>query len=338
MLDILRLLMGANPGLLPQDPNGGPAPLPVPGVSPSPLNNQSVPPPPAAPQGEPDIVVGGNPIDKPKVHPLFGGGLFSTGRTGGNILGILGDAFRAQAGLDPMYAPKLQQARDAEALQNFQSDPTASLDKYLMTNPDKAVGAINTYQDNDRANRATTAVLRDKDLDYENAMRGRVGSMLYAANEKTFPQVLARAQAYADSKGLNIKLPQTWDEAQAWAREDVPVKDQIAGDALAAYRADTTADRRAANEARAAYYRSNVAERRGYHSGVLRNNDPNAKPPTPTTVLGNVQEKVRTQGYDKLTPGEKKLYDDSRTGKSSSKGNGIAYSVDPTTGKITFKK
>ena len=342
-MDILRLLMGGlNPGFLPQDQNGGAAPLPVPGAAPSPLNTQAIPPAPApADAAGPDIVVGGNPIDKPKLHPLFGGGLFQTGKTGGNILGILGDALRAQAGLDPMYAPKLQQAREGEALQNFQSDPTGALDKFLLVNPEKALGAINTNQDNDRANRATTAVLRDKDLDYENAIRGRAGSMLYAANEKTFPQLRAQAEAYLKSKGItDVQLPNTWEEAQGWARGEVPVDKQMNADATADYRDQMLDVRRADSAARAAYYKSNVAERRGYHQGQLRNNDPTAKPPTPTTVLGRIQNKVATEGLPSLTPGERKIYDDSFVGKSKPGGgaSGIKVVRDPVTGKMTITK
>lgn len=342
--DILRLLMGAhNPGLLPQGQDGAAPGLPVPpGATPpppaAPLNNQNLPTDPSA--AGPDIVIGGQPIDPAKVRSGILGGTFGVGRTGGNILGLLGDAFLTQAGRDPQYAPRLQQAREAEALQNYQSDPTGALDKFLAVNPEKALGAINTNQDNQRADKATNAILRDKDQGYEDAIRSRASSMLYSANEKTWPAVRAQALAYAKSKGIELDIPETWEGAQQWAQSDVPVKDRMSNDATAAYRAATLDQRARDSAAREAYYKSNVAERRGYHEGVIANNRPSAKPPTPTTVLGSVQAKVQKSGLASLSPGERQIYDDSFKGKTGSKGSTTGPRIvrDPVTGAVSFAK
>lgn len=232
---------------------GGAVPSPVPGA---------VPPQPQVPDPGQDITVAGTPIAPSPYHQgLVRKGFFSAGKTGGNILGAIGDAFLTQAGRAPQYAPKLQQIREADALENYGSDPTGALDRLMMVNPSEAVKGYDTYTDNKRLDTAAGERTRGADLDYENAVRGRVGSMLYASNAKTYPQMLARARAYAQSKGVDLgDLPETFDDAQAWARGDVPVGSQIQLNDMRDYRAQSNAVREQTAASRDRYYTGRLAQ------------------------------------------------------------------------------
>jgi hypothetical protein len=223
----------------------------------------------AAPQEpeQPDIVVPGNDLPRPKRRlGLVHGGTFQMGRTGGNILGLLGDAFRAQAGLDPAYAPRLQQARDSEALENYSSDPLAALQQLTMTNPGAALPAFNQYYDNQRQDKATNSLIADRTDAREDSARNAAASILYASNEKTFPAALARAKAFAERRGVDTSdFPSTFEDAKSWGRGSVPVDKQENLDALTEYRTSETARKAAADAARDRYYNSNVGERRRHN-------------------------------------------------------------------------
>lgn len=221
----------------------------------------NTPPSPVDP-GQPDIQVNNTSLPDPTRRlGLVHGGTFQIGHTGGNILGLIGDALRGQAGLDPMYAPRVQTARDAEALQNFSTDPLAALQKLTMTNPGAALPAFNQYYDNQRADKATNTAVRDKDAEYEDKANDAVGAMLYGANEKTFPQVLARAKAFAARRGIDVsELPGTWDDAKSWALGRVPVDKQEGIEGLNAYRDASVDARNAATAARDKYYNGRLSQ------------------------------------------------------------------------------
>lgn len=253
LLPQIAALLG-NPQALAQM-QGGAAPSPVPGA---------VPPSPQPDPGQ-DITVTGSPIAPSRFKDRQGllanifPKAFATGSTGGNILGAFKDAFLTQAGRDPIYAPKLLQQRESEALENYNTDPTGALDKLMMVDPGAAMKGYNTYYDNQRLNTAAGERTRASDMDYEGAVRGRIGSMLYASNAKTYPTMLARARAYAQSKGVDVgDLPETFEDAQRWALGDVPVGTQVQLQDMRDYRTAT-------NNIRA----TNAANRNAYNQGRL---------------------------------------------------------------------
>lgn len=85
--------------------------------------------------------------------------------------------------------------------------------------------------------------------------------MLYASNAKTYPQMLARARAYAQAKGVDLgDLPETFDDAQAWARGDVPVGSQIQLQDMRDYRDAIIGARNAATAARNQYYQGRLGQ------------------------------------------------------------------------------
>lgn len=217
-----------------------------------------------------DIVVPGGALPEPKRRlGLVHGGTFQIGRTGGNILGLLGDAFRAQAGLDPSYGPRLQQARDSEALENYSSDPLTALQKLTMTSPGAALAGFNQYYDNRRADKTASSLDQDRNDEREDKTRNAAASFIYAANEKTFPQALARAKAFLQSRGGDASdLPTTFEDAKAWASGSVPVGTQQNLAALTDYRTTETARKAAADAARDRYYNSTTGERRRHNQAA----------------------------------------------------------------------
>lgn len=70
------------------------------------------------------------------------GGAFGVGHPLGNFLGILGDALRAQHGLEPVYQPRLQQQRTQSALQNYLVDPQGAMANLMKVNAPEGISLV----------------------------------------------------------------------------------------------------------------------------------------------------------------------------------------------------
>ncbi len=326
LLPQIAALLG-NPGMLAQAGGGDLASLPNP-ASPMPQTDPSA--------AQPDISVASHSIPPSQRRSGLIGGGFGVGRTGGNILGILGDALLSASGRNPVYAGRLQQSREAEALQNYSTDPLTALQKLTMIDVSKVLPAFNQYYDNQRADKITDVNVRDKNADYEDSGRSAIGSMLYSANEKTFPAVLARARAFAARRGIDTSdLPQTWEEAKGWATGTVPVEkqegietNQAYKDALATYRQQNLQRMTNADRARADYYTKTIGVRRDQ----VNNSNPANRPATPSTVVGRLMDK-QASGQP-LTPQESAVLNYYKPPKAASGGGAFSYQYVPGKGLV----
>lgn len=283
------------------------APMPV-GATPGIASPGNVPPqvPPA--DENPEIVVQNEPYPKSKYrNGIVQGGTFRLGGLGGNILGALGDAFLIQSGNAPRYAPRLQQARVSEALENFQTDPERAIGMLMQIDPEAATrlyqsnfeNQLKTNEDERQGEElglrrdVTGAQVRASNTQTDSVVRDRLASMFGQATEQTFPAALSQAQAYAQRYGLDIPLPKTWQEARQWAREGIPAGTQI-----------------------------ELNDRRDFQQGQLQNqritagarvtaaNRPPAsatRPPTSATVVGRLLDIVANGGT--LTPAQQRIVD-----------------------------
>jgi hypothetical protein len=179
-----------------------------------------------------EIAISGQPLPRlSRGDGLVQRGFFSRGRTGGNILGTLGDAFLIQAGRDPIYRQRLQQDREAEALQNFTTDPTTAIQQLNQVNPQLAAQLWDRQQDNTRQASALDIqrqALRQKQQD---AFDDRVYSALGSATDEKSYQALVN-QINGSSERLGIKpsfdLPPNYDAARVAAlrMQGIPVDRQ----------------------------------------------------------------------------------------------------------------
>lgn len=144
------------------------------------------------------------------------GGSFRVGHTGGNILGLLGDAFLAQAGRPAQYAPRLQQRREAEALQGFTQDPMGGAE---------ALGQVNTEAGRDMYGDVVTAQTRQQaqalreahELEARRTRAHQIAASLAAsADESTWPRVRQAILSTFRSRNVepDVEIPESWDAAQ----------------------------------------------------------------------------------------------------------------------------
>jgi hypothetical protein len=265
----------APPVPTPQMPQGGPPP---PGQPPLPSQYGTAPSGPPTASADPAIEVQGIARPHPKVHDLITGGTFGVGHTGGNILGALGDAFLTQAGHAAQYAPRLEQAKESEAMSNFNSDPVGAIQAMSLINPDKAEALRQQIQTNDRADAAnaragvaSTDAHQNNSLEYDTAVKGRIGAFVNSANEKSWPGVKANLVAYAQAHNIDPKeIPDNLEDAKQWARgAGMTVAGQVGEEDKVAEHADTLQARRDQIAANMEYRREMLAERDANHKGVL---------------------------------------------------------------------
>jgi len=313
-INLLHLL-GAALGV-PQAAEAAPVATGAP-VQASPL---PVPPGVTAPAGgavaapEPDIQVTNNHIPPPNLRQgIVHGGLFGLGHTGGNILGILGDAFLTQAGHAPQYAPRLQQAREAEALQDFQTDPVGALQKYGMINPQDMLHQTDVMHDNQRQQAAADSVIADNTQNRYLKTRGVLAGMANAAANskdpsKVWPTMLDQMKRYAEANGFTDPLPDSPETAGTWAAGSQSVSDQEKDRAMAAWRAAQEDLRQQAINNRKAYgdRRLQQIDRGLGYQGQRTDHTVNAAP-TPTQISGQLAAKVAAG--QQLTANEQKTWD-----------------------------
>lgn len=315
-------ILAAILGLAPQGP-GQPSPqsanapqATTPAPAPAPVDSQAVP---------PDIV--SQALPTPSLHQGILHGIFGVGHTGGNILGALGDAFLTQAGHAPQYAPRLQQARAAEALKSYASNPEDALSQYIGVNAPDALHQFDVFHDNTRQQAASDSIIADNKQNRELKTRGLVGSMIYAANDKTWPDMKKRAQAYAAANGLDEVIPDDIDSAKAWASGSESIGDQNRNAALAAYRQQMI-DLRNRTE----------ADKKEYYSGSLKVRQQQAQ---------TGQQRADQQGsYQGMTAAERERHDKAnedynnahpRGASRAGTGAAGAPTWDPVKGKYVFK-
>lgn len=193
-------------------------------------------------------------------------GTFSMGRTGGNILGLLGDALLINGGADPIYQKRLKQARGAEAMASYTDNPEEAVammneidydeaadrwDKHLKTSADVA-GA-----------EADAAADRDK---YEGNTHERALSLISSATGSTYDSLRKMYYDTYERRGVQPirDLPERYDatELEAVKRAGIPVGDQAKNDALTSYRNATISQRD--RSVQAAMERARIAAESAY--------------------------------------------------------------------------
>lgn len=312
---LLAAILGAAQQGGPVDPNApaqAAAPTPVPGP-----DSQAVP---------PDVVASGTKLPTSAYHQGVLHGAFGVGHTGGNILGMLGDAFLTQAGHAPQYAPRLQQARAAEALQNYSTSPEDALNLYTQVNPEGALRQYGIKRDDDRQQAASDSVIADNTQNRGLKTRGVVGAMINAANEKTFPAMIKRAQAYLSANGSDEVLPDNLDEAKAWASGSESIGDQNKNAALEAYRAQVMDLKNRTEADKKQYYTDSLGVRRQVAKTGQQRADQQGGHMTAADAE-RARHDQATEAYNNAHP----------RGAKAGAGAGGAPTWDPAKGKYVFK-
>lgn len=205
--------------------------------------------------GGEEVVVNTPPTQGPRIKRGFIGGPFALGTTGGNILGAIGDGLLATAGRRPVYSPRLDNAAQAEALQDYRVDPDGALDKLTQIAPGSAVELMNERSklESERAVRdSMVEERRVKRADRVNEIATRLAG---SATKDTWPTVRDRIQKFFVAQGVDpyFDLPESWDEAQVQAlrMSGVPTEDQISQESTDEDRSERrrlTAERNAVSE------------------------------------------------------------------------------------------
>lgn len=202
---------------------------------------QTLPPVPALPPmaGDPmptdeaagnEIVVEDDPITSRYKRGLVTKGPFSMGRTGGNILGLLGDAMLVQSGNQKQYEPRLQQARASEAMAGYTDDPMDAIQRLNEVDPPAAAALMDKL----RAHQLDTDKLGVEAIgandEFEGTTHERAQALIGAATESTYPAMRERYYNYYASRGIDpmYELPVEFDEdaIRSLATAGIPVGDQ----------------------------------------------------------------------------------------------------------------
>ena len=117
----------------------------LPGQGVSPIDPVQAAPAPITGDPEEIAVSGSSPFGTLK-RGLVQTGPFSMGQTGGNILGLIGDALLVQSGNQKQYDPRLQQARAAEALASYTDDPMDAIRRLNEIDPAAAAELADKYR------------------------------------------------------------------------------------------------------------------------------------------------------------------------------------------------
>lgn len=178
----------------------------------------------------PDVTVTGTPFSNKYHEGLIRSGPFSVGQTGGNVLGLLGDALLVGSGHDAIYQPRLQRARESEALIDFADDPMRAISQMSQVNPDKAQKLYNDYVSSQNDTSRTASLNRAAEQAFENNIHQRALSFLGAATPDSLPGVVELIKKYYTDSGVtpmfNLDDVHSVDDAIRLASGAVDVKDQ----------------------------------------------------------------------------------------------------------------
>jgi hypothetical protein len=162
-------------------------------------------------------------------------GMFGIKGTFRDILGTLGDAFLMQQGIDPMYRGERKQEEMGDAFQGFEDNPMAAIKR--IGGVDAGVGQkyYNSYLDSQDRGKTLEQKRADDSFKQEGLFATRLGGVFGAANEKTYPAMLANAKKRAGALGFGHVLeglPETYDKAavSGWVRGTMEPKDQAFND------------------------------------------------------------------------------------------------------------
>lgn len=195
------------------------------GAAASEAGRQQMPP----PQEHPGIEVS-NGFNSKMREGLVKGGFFGMGRTGGNILGTIGDALLIGGGKDPIYQPRLREARTNEALEEFDTDWDGSMKRLAQVDAGAAVELDSARGEAESKQALEAARVRDLQDEYNNVTHDRALAYLGAATDKSYPQVRGIIEKWYADRGVEpmFELPETYDPdmARSLAGGAVPMKDQ----------------------------------------------------------------------------------------------------------------
>ncbi len=147
-------------------------------------------------------------------------GMFGVKGTLRDILGTLGDAFLVNAGRDPVYSPRRQQEKYADALgEGFNADNAMNaVDRLQQAGMGKeAMALYNQIQEQEVARQKAAAAnsyqcARTMDQGYQN-----LGRLFAGADEKSFPALRAIAERRASMYGIDpSELPTDLAGAKRW--------------------------------------------------------------------------------------------------------------------------
>ena len=190
------------------------------------------------PQGVVEAVAAGaggpNPMAQmaaPQVQPPQHSGMFGLKGTFRDVLGVLGDAFLMNSGINPIYSDQLHQEKIGDALAGFDQDPLSAIQR--LGGVDAALGQkyYRDYLDSADRQAALAQKAKSDAFTQEGQFSTRLGGMFGAANEATYGPMLANARKRAESLGMGHLLdglPDTYDKAavDAWVRGTMEPKDQ----------------------------------------------------------------------------------------------------------------
>lgn len=198
-----------------------------------------------------DIPVQGTQRLAPQKLP---GGFMAAGHTGANILGALADAFLVQGGAKPMYAPHVQQLKEAQALQNFDTNRPEALNRWAQLVPGADSLAARNQLDETGIKQGTLGVqqgqlgvsqansasdlqteLQNRELKSRSVVQGMIGAAFNSKDSRAKAALLQKARQYAIDAHLHEVVPSDDNEALAWA-QGIPMDEQMKNAANASWR------------------------------------------------------------------------------------------------------
>lgn len=155
-------------------------------------------------------------------------GLFGTKGTLRDVLGVLGDAFLAQGGRAPIYAPRRQQERESDALAGFVQNPAKAIQSLATVNPDAALNLYNNWQNQNYRNDSLASQEKFKQMQIDAAAQARAadnydkgsklfGQVMGGATPETYERMKPLLQRAKDVYGLGdeFEIPDSYDSALA---------------------------------------------------------------------------------------------------------------------------
>lgn len=184
---------------------------------------------------------------------LLKGG-FQVGRTGGNILGLIGDALLVGSGNKAAYGPRLQNQRAAEAVEGFPDDPLGAFNKLGQvdaTSREQALRGFNDYQDNERQALMERRLAEAAEAKRKETAMDRIYSMIgvIRPDGSNYSAVKDLVGTYAQRHGVELPTPlpdQFSPEVLDYRKVAIDPDDQVDDERLTETMKRTDADRDAA--------------------------------------------------------------------------------------------
>lgn len=250
-----------------------------------------------------------------------------------NLLGAIGDAFLVQSGNKPAWGPRQDERKQADAFQGFFDDPEAAL-KRISQQPGGLGTAETLYKDllTQRHNGTEDSLNRAKTINEKMKAYGPLAA--FAMSAKDDPNAAKTIAPIIRKKATEAGLTEGVDYPTYNEQDPVSWAHQMAGMGINAYQQTRAEQFGQGLDIQKENADTNKAYRQGQTSQGAQRIDQGQQridQQSLPQVLGGIAQKIASG--QKITPGERNLYNDSMRSKIAADRNANTNRYKATTSR-----